>query len=303
MHIKALPLVVIISALLFFSSSAFSNIRVFACEPEWAALALELGGDLITVKTAVTAFQDAHFIEARPSLIAGTRNADLLICTGAELEIAWLPLLLRQSGNSRIQKDQPGYFLAAEQVDRIDIPEVIDRSKGDVHASGNPHVHLDPYRLLKVAENFSQRLQVIDPDNKKTYQKKLEHFSSIWRKAIESWEEKATPLRGKRALIQHGHSNYLLNWLGIKIIEDLEPKPGLPPSSTHLAHLLKISEERSPDFILLAAYQNDKGARWLAKRSQIPVVVLPFTVGGNKQVSDLFSLYENTITLLLEEVD
>lgn len=302
MYLKSLLLAVVFTAASIFSDAAMAKLRLFACEPEWAALASELSGDLLSITTATTAFQDVHFIEARPSLIAAVRNADLVFCTGAELEIGWLPLLLRQSGNSRVQENQTGYFLAAEQVGRIDVPEVLDRSMGDVHASGNPHVHLDPYRLLIIAEKFSQRLQLIDQDNKKVYQDNFTNFSLRWMAAIASWELKASPLKGKRAFIQHGHSKYLLNWLGIEIVADLEPKPGLPPGSTHLTHLLKINQKSPSDFIILAAYQSDKGARWLSGRQQLPVVILPYTVGGNEQARDIFSLYESTIELLLAEI-
>jgi zinc/manganese transport system substrate-binding protein len=232
-------------------------------------------------------------------LIAGARNADMLFCTGAELEIGWLPLLLRQSGNAKIQLGQPGHFMAAEKVQRIDIPEVLDRSMGDIHASGNPHVHLDPYRLLEIAEQFSLRLQQINQDNKSVYQENFNLFSRQWKQAIVAWEEKSTGLKGRKVVIQHGHTNYLLRWLGIEIVADLEPRPGLPPSSTHLAHLLTLVREEPPDFILITMYQNTKGAEWLSIRSKVPVVILPFTVGGSDKANDLFSLYDDTIERLL----
>ena len=134
-----MKLIAIISlCLLLLNPQAFAKVQVFACEPEWKALTETLGGDRVTAFSATTAFQDPHHIEARPSLIAKTRRADLLVCTGAELEIGWLPLLLRQSGNAKVQQGQTGYFLAASQVKRIEVPTETDRSKGDVHASGNP---------------------------------------------------------------------------------------------------------------------------------------------------------------------
>ena len=287
--------------LLLLSPYAVATVKVFACEPEWKALVESIGGEHVDAFSATTAFQDPHYIEARPSLIAKVRRADLVVCTGAELEIGWLPLLLRQSGNASIQTGQPGYFLAAMQVDRIEIPVELDRSDGDVHASGNPHVHWDPYNLLIIAKSLSQRLQIIDPANANAYQQRLDEFSERWQAAITRWEEQAIQLRGKKVIVYHKNWSYLLNWLGIEMVGDLEPKPGIPPTSAHLAALLDIVRSDPPDFILMANYQNDKGAQWLSKKTDIPVLQLPFTVGGSKQSNDLFALYDEVLSMLIKE--
>ena len=296
--IKVLLLLVFVSG-----SYAEAKLRVFACEPEWQSLAKELGGDKVKAISATTAFQDAHHIEARPSLIAKTRRTDLLICTGAELEVGWLPLLLRQSGNRTIQIGQPGYFLAAEQVETIEVPTQMDRSLGDIHPAGNPHLHLGPYRMMTVAEALTERLQTIDTGNSDYYEQRLQSFKQRWSSAITEWEQQAAPLKGKKAVVNHKNFSYLLRWLGVEVIGDLEPKPGIPPTSAHLAKLLDKVKSNRPDFILVAAYQDDKGAKWLADKSQVPMVTLPFTVGGNKASTDLFQLYENTIALLLNQVN
>ena len=281
------------------TDQAMAKINVFACEPEWAALAQEIGRPAVTVYTATTAYQDPHHIEARPSLIARARRADLLLCTGAELEVGWLPLLLRQSGNTRIQQGAPGYFMATEQAELIEKQERVDRSMGDIHAAGNPHVHLDPYRLLDVADQFTARLAAIDPENAQVYRENYNAFVNRWQMAINSWENRAQRLEGKKVVVQHRSWSYLLNWLGIEAVADLEPKPGLPPTSGHLTDLLRLVELHKPQAILIAAYQNDRGANWLSQRSDIPVVKLPYTVGGTPQATDLFSLYDNTLDILL----
>lgn len=286
-------------ALLGASSQAQTKLNVFACEPEWKALAEVIGGELVKVTSATTVFQDPHHIEARPSLIAKTRRADLLICTGSELEIGWLPLLLRQSGNRDIQEGQPGHFMASEQVDRIEVPEQMDRSMGDIHAGGNPHVHLDPNRLLTIAEAFADRLQQIDPDNAAYYVGQFEGFKANWLAAIDGWESQAEALKGKKVVVHHKNWSYLLAWLGIESVADLEPKPGIPPTSSHLVSLLQLVKVEQPGAILVAAYQDDRGARWLAEKSGVPVLSLPFTVGGNEASSDLHGLYENTLSELL----
>jgi zinc/manganese transport system substrate-binding protein len=145
------------------AAPAHAALRVFACEPEWAALAQELGGELVAATSATTAMQDPHQIQAKPSLIAGVRNADLVVCTGAELEIGWLPRLLQQSGNAKVQPGQSGYLAAADLVRKLEVPTVLDRSQGDVHASGNPHIQTDPRNIAVVASALGARLQQLDP--------------------------------------------------------------------------------------------------------------------------------------------
>jgi zinc/manganese transport system substrate-binding protein len=223
-----------------------------------------------------------------------------LVCTGAELEIGWLPLLLRQSGNASIQEDEPGYFLASDYVERIEVPKELDRRDGDVHAGGNPHVHWDPNRLITIANALAQRLQLIDPKNDIFYRQQFTIFHERWKKNIVRWEQKAAVLRGKKVIVHHKNWSYLINWLDMKELGDIEPKPGLPPTSAHLARLLKQTRADQPDYILLANYQNPKGARWLSKKTQVPLLSLPFTVGGSKQATDLESLYDEVLSALTQ---
>jgi len=292
--------VIISLTLLLIAAPLQAKLNVFACEPEWQALVQAIGGEHVNTYSATTAYQDPHHIEARPSLIAKTRRADLLVCTGAELEIGWLPLLLRKSGNADVQASELGYFLAASHVERIEVPVALDRSQGDVHASGNPHVSWDPYRLQTIAKALSKRLQVIDPSNASSYQQKLKQFNQRWTAAIMRWEAMTENLAGKKVIVYHKNWSYLLKWLGVEVIGDLEPKPGLPPTSKHLSHLLNVTRDNAPDAILIANYQDDKGAQWLSDKTGIPVIHLPFTVGGSDQAIDLFSLYDEVLSLLIK---
>lgn len=285
--------------LCFLSLPAFAKMNVFACEPEWKDLVDQLGGQHLKSYSATTAFQDAHFIEARPSLIAKTRRADLVVCTGAELEVGWLPVLLRKSGNAAIQESAPGLFLATEKVALLEVPQELDRSHGDIHAAGNPHVHWDPYRLITIAKALSERLSALDAKNAADYQARFEAFSSKWEKKIAAWEEMAAPLKGKKVIVHHKNWTYLLNWLGIEVVGDLEPKPGLPPTSRHLSSLLDMTKTTAVDYILVANYQDIRGAKWLSKRSKIPVKHLPFTVGGNENSDSLSALYDDVLMTLL----
>lgn len=287
------------SLLLVAAFPATAQLNLFACEPEWAALATELGGDRVEVYSATTALQDPHHIQARPSLIAKVRRADLVVCSGAELEVGWLPMLLRQAANPAVLPGKPGYFEASGFVERLEIPVQLDRSMGDVHAAGNPHVHLDPRRLAQIAEALAERLVALDPANAAHYHQRHEEFVQRWQQAIARWDEKATPLRGLRMVVHHKDWVYLFDWLGLVEAGTLEPKPGLPTSVGHLATLKRELEAQPAKMILHTSYQSDRAALRLAQMSGLPVVKLPYTVGGNERAADLFGLFDDTIDRLL----
>ena len=278
---------------------ASAAVSIFACEPEWEALALEVGGDLVNATSATTGLQDPHRIQARPSLIARMRKSDLVICTGAGLEAGWLPLLLRRANNPRVQPGQPGYLEAASAVALLDRPQRLDRAEGDLHARGNPHIQTSPHNLTAVAKVIAHRLSTIDPEHVSRYQANLEDFLSRWQSAIERWEKDAIPLRGMKVVVQHSSWAYLNHWLGLEQLATIEPKPGVPPGSGDLARLVAQMEQEPADVIIRAAYQDDAGAEWLSDRGDIRVVVLPFTVGGSEAAQDLFGLFDETVQKLL----
>lgn len=275
-----------------------AELSVFACEPEWAALSKEIGGDRVRSWSATSAAQDPHHIQARPSLIAKLRKADLLICSGAELETGWLPVLLRRARNPRVQPGQPGYLMAAEQVSRLEIPERLDRSEGDIHALGNPHIQLDPRRLLQVARVLAGRLMQIDGVNTTHYRARLADFEQRWQTAMADWSERATGLRGRGVVVHHSDWTYLLDWLGMRRIAALEPKPGLPPAAGHLAEL-KAQLAATPALAIIRSPNNDpRPAQWLAEQSGTPVLVLPATVDEANDAADLFALFDTLVKQL-----
>ena len=269
--------------------------NIFACTPEWGALATQLGGDKVSVYVATTALQDPHRIEARPSLIARARSADLAVCNGAELEIGWMPLVQQQSGNAKIQAGQPGYFEAASVVQLLEKQARVDRSMGDVHPAGNPHLHMDPRNIERAAAALGERMAAIDPANKNYFGQRTADFLSRWREAIARWEKQAVPLKDVPVITHHKNMTYLLHWLGMRELGSLEPKPGLPPTTAHLTSLLRTPAK----LVVRAAYNDARPAEWLGERAKIRVVVLPYTVGGNDKAKDLFSLFDDTIGRLL----
>jgi len=282
------------------ATSSANALNVFVCEPEWGSLVQEIAGDKAEITVATTAFQDPHRLQARPSLIAAVRQADLIVCTGADLEIGWLPLLLRRAGNAKIQVGNPGYFLAADYVRRIEIPVSIDRGQGDVHPQGNPHLHLNPRNVERVADALAERLRQVDSANAGFYQARLHDFRHRWSEATEKWEDRAAALEGMQLASHHRSFSYLAAWLDLDIVATLEPKPGIPASGAQLSALLEQLSPNPPAGVIRTPYENEKPSQWLSGRLNIPEIELPFTIGGTSDSVDLFSLYDETIRMLEE---
>ena len=282
---------------------AAAQLRVFACEPEWAALADEIGGDLVDAYSATTAQQDPHYIQARPSLIAKVRRADLVICSGAQLEIGWLPALLQKANNRKVMPGNDGYFEASSFVLRVGATANVDRAQGDIHPQGNPHIQTDPHNLAAVARAMAARMAKIDPENTEAYKSNLNDFMTRWQAAIERWEAAAEPLRGKRIITHHKSWVYLVRWLELEEVGHLEAIAGLPPTATHLSRLTTRFADGGADVIVRSPYQDAKPSRWLSERIGVPALVLPLTVGGTEGASDLFAMFDDIVARLTEAMD
>ena len=281
------------------AAPAEAAVKVLACEPEWAALAKELGGDLVDIGAATTAMQDPHQVQAKPSLISRARNADMVVCTGAELEIGWLPVLLQQSGNPRIQPGQPGNFAAADFVRKLDVPKQVDRSQGDVHPDGNPHIQTDPRNIALAANALGARLAVVDPAHAAQYKAQLAAFTTKWNANLARWATQAAPLRGVSIAAHHKAYAYMEDWLGLTEVAVLEPKPGVEPSASHLQEVLETLKSHPAKMVVYSAYQDPKPDEWLSEHAHIPAVKLPFTVGGTDGAKDLTSFFDDTLARLL----
>ena len=243
--------------------------------------------------------QDPHQVQAKPSLISRARNADMVACTGAELEIGWLPVLLQQSGNPRIQPGQPGNFAAADFVRKLDVPKQVDRSQGDVHPDGNPHIQTDPRNIYLVAKALGARLAQVDPSHAAQYQQRGAAFAQKWQANMARWAKQAAPLKGVAVAAHHKAYAYMEDWLGLTEVAVLEPKPGVEPSASHLEEVLSTLKTRPAKMVVYSAYQDPKPDEWLSERAHIPAVKLPFTVGGTDGAKDLTGLFDDTLARLL----
>ena len=295
--LKNLVILLVVPMLVTSSLQANNKLNIFACEPEWKSLAEEIGGDKVEVFSATHAMQDPHHIRARPSLISNVRRADLIFCSGAGLEIGWMPLLLQKAGRS-VQPGKLGYLMAASYIPVIDVPESINRSHGDVHPEGNPHIHLNPNNILLIAKELTRRLETINSINKDYYRENYKIFIIRWKKFLFLWEKELSTIKGKKVIVHHKSFNYLLDWMHLEEIATLEIKPGVPPTSSHLKKILQDIKNKQVDIIIRSAYDSSEASLWLSKKTKIPAVVLPYTIGGNEESINLFKLFDSSIKIL-----
>jgi len=288
-----------LTALLTWTGPAMSAVNIFACHPEWGALANEIGGDRVSVYTATTALQDPHKIQARPSLIARARVADLVFCTGAELEVGWLPVVIGQSGNNKISVGKPGNLEAANYVPLQEVPALLDRSMGDVHPRGNPHIQWGPQNIQLVANELAKRLDYIDPAGRAYYDSRLASFTQRWTQATKRWEQEAAPLKGVAVIEHHKELTYLFDWLGMPVVGSLEPKPGVEPTASHLTELVEQQKGNPAKLIVITTQKDPEPAEWLSGQIKVKEIALPATVGGTPGAKDLFSMYDDAISRLL----
>lgn len=293
-----IPFIAVLGLLCAAPSSAFAKVNVFACEPEWAALSKEIGGDLVKVYTATKAHQDVHHMRAKPSLLAAMRKADLVFCSGASLESGWLPILLQKAGGQNVQQNTVGWLMASDFVRKLEVMEHVDRSMGHIHPEGNPHVHLNPHNILDIADVLTERLFLIDQGNGPAYEANLSAFKSKWKTATATWESSSSNLKGSNVIVYHKSWAYLTDWLGMNIIASLEPKPGLPPTTAHLENLLQSLKGKKVKAILVAPFENEDAAEWLSERTNIPVLHLPYTTGGSDNANTLEDVFDETLSML-----
>jgi zinc/manganese transport system substrate-binding protein len=281
-----------------------SKLSVVATTPDLGAIAREIGGDLVDVKMLAKPTEDPHFVDAKPSHVVTLNRADVLIEGGAELEIGWLPPLLESARNDKLAPGSPGLVNASQGIRMLEIPSTLDRSRGDVHALGNPHFLLDPANVKIVASEIADHFSKVDPKSAATYKANLAAFNAkIDTKAAE-WQKALAPFKGAKFVTYHNDFIYLADKYGFQIVETLEPKPGIAPSAAHLAKVIATMKSTGARAILVQPYQNRKTAETVARQADgivIDVSQQPGALKGTTTYFDLMDTLVHTLVTALQE--
>lgn len=291
-------LIWVLTALIAFSAplSARAKLKVVGSIPDLAALAREVGGDLVETQTIARGDQDPHYLEPKPSFALMLNKADLLIEAGLELESGWLPVLITQSRNPKIQPGQNGFLNAAQELNILEIPTgPVDRSMGDVHPEGNPHYWMNPRNGLVIAKKIAQKLGELDPANASQFAGNYADFEKRLSARIATWEKAAAPFRGKKVITHHKSFSYFVDWTGLKVEGLIEPKPGIPPNPSHLLSLIQLIQTEKIPLIITENYYDPKPSRELAEKTGAKVLILPTSVGGEPGIRTYEDLFEALI--------
>jgi len=277
------------------------KLNVVTATTDLAALATEVGGDRVTVTSIAKGYQDPHFVEAKPSFLLTLKKADLLVVVGLELEIGWLPPLITQSGNPRIQPAAQGYFDASQFAEILEIPTAqVNRAMGDVHPMGNPHYWLDPQNGLRVAAGLAKKFSQLDAGGSAYFQQRLDDFKRRLTAASQRWDEQMKPFRGRKVITYHRSWPNFVKRFGLQVAEYVEPRPGIPPSPAHVVELIALMKRENIKLILVEPYFDLKTPQSVARATGAQVVVLLPSVGGDKNVPDYISLFDQDVKLLVQ---
>jgi zinc/manganese transport system substrate-binding protein len=277
---------------------ASAQIRVVATTPDLASVAREIGGDRVSVVALAKPTEDPHYVDAKPSHIVTLNRADALIEGGAELELGWLPPLLENSRNSKISAGAPGRIVASEGIRLLEVPTSFDRSRGDVHSLGNPHFMIDPVNVRIIARNIANHFAQIDPKNAATYNGNLARFNAKLDAKFAEWQKKLAPYRGARIVTYHKDFVYLAQRFGLNILDELEPKPGIAPSPSHLAQVIGKMKAANAKVILVQPFQNRRTAETVARQTGAVVLDVPQQPGAAPNTNTYFDLMDNLVSTL-----
>jgi zinc/manganese transport system substrate-binding protein len=273
---RILPLLLLIAASLGSSTVARADLRIVATTADLAAVAKAVGGERVDVVALALPTQDPHFVDARPHLALDLARADLLVAVGLELEIGWLRTLQMGARNPKIQSGASGYLDCSTLIEKLEIPTAkIDRSMGDIHPGGNPHYMFDPRRVALVAAGIAQRMSQLDPAHATDYARGAETFQQQLAQARTRWEQAAGALRGANVLAYHRSLTYLADWLGMRVVENIEPKPGIPPNPRHVAHVLTVARTQGVKLIVQEAWHPRATAEMLAEHASVRLALIP----------------------------
>jgi zinc/manganese transport system substrate-binding protein len=283
------------------AARAAGKIKIITATSDLASLAQEVGGDHVEVESIARGYQDPHFVEAKPSFLLKLRQADLLITVGLELEIGWLPPLINQSGNPRIQPNSAGYLDASQFAEILEKPTgVVTRAMGDVHPFGNPHYWLDPENGRRVAQGIANKLAAMHPPDAAYFNSRFDEFSKRLTAAEKIWDAEMQPYHGRRVITYHRSWPNFLKHFGLESVGEVEPRPGIPPTPSHTLELINMMKRDNVKIILVEPYFDLKTPNAIARETGAQVVVLPPSVGGEKEITDYFKLFDYDLALLIK---
>jgi zinc/manganese transport system substrate-binding protein len=292
----------ILAALLATTGSAYAQgkLNIIATTEDLASIGREIGGDRVSIESIARGYQDPHFVEAKPSFILKLQKADLLIVVGRELEIGWLPPLITQSRNSKIQPGGDGYLDASLQVEILEIPTgQITRAMGDVHPLGNPHYWLDPENGKRIGKEIADKLSQLRPNDRAFFQQQLASFSSRIDEGERRWLAMMAPYKGTKVVTYHRSFPNFAKRFGLDIIGYVEPRPGIPPTPQHTLDLINEMKRQNVKIVMVEPYFDLKTPNSIGRETGAEVLVMPPSVGGVKEVTDFFKLFDYDINLLI----
>lgn len=279
-----------------YSVPAFAALRVVTTTEDLASLTKEIGGDEVRVDTLTRGYQDAHYIAAKPSYMLRLNRADLLIYQGMELEIGWLPLLIQGARNPNVMINQPGHLNASTVIEPIEIPQMLDRSMGDIHPFGNPHYLLDPVNGIHAARLIKDRLAQLVPDKKDFFQSSFDKFAKRLNTKILEWRRRMELLKGLKVIAYHRSWSYLFRRFGIQYAALIEVVPGIPPTPKHLARVVDAMKTENAKVIIQANYYESRSAKFLAEKTGGQILSLPVSVGGVDEVKTYIGLFDYIVS-------
>jgi zinc/manganese transport system substrate-binding protein len=288
------------AAFLVLTADAQAKPKVVVTYPYIESIVREIAGDQVDVTTLAKGDEDPHFVVPRPSYIGKLRQADLFIINGASLEIGFVPPLIRQANNPKVMPGAEGFIDLSRYVELIDTSDRVSRSEGDVHPEGNPHFVLDWHNVPALAHAIAEGLRRAAPSEKESFRKNLDTFLTRWKERSDAWDKKAEPLKGKKLIQYHRLFNYFARRTGLAIVGELEPKPGIPPTSRHLETLIGAYGGGAVFLVAADAYHEQKSPEGLAHKLGVPWVVLPQDVGAVSGAKDISALYETLIASCLK---
>jgi len=277
------------------------KLRVITTLTDLASLTQEVGGDKVDVEALAKGYQDPHFVEPKPSFLLKLRNADLLVSVGLDLEIGWLPPLITQSGNGKIQQGAAGYLDASQFAEILEIPQgKLTRAEGDVHPLGNPHYWLDPDNGRRIAKGIAAKLGEMDPEDTAYFQQRYQDFAKRLADADRKWQAEMAPYRGRMVVTYHRSWPNFAKHFGLDVQGYIEPRPGIPPTPSHTIELVNLMKRESIKLQLIEPYFDLKTPNSIASMTSGKVVVMLPSVGGKPEVTDYFKLFDYDIGILTQ---